>query len=368
MALDLGVTYAGKVDADTAEYPFGLPRNITTPGDDTGTPLEKAWMKDLYGFLHGLLVAASIVPSGTADDVIDSQYRDALEVLLAQRSELDVSAFLDAISPGSALIPVTGNRFPLGFRRGFAMERISSQTLKIHGHGYAKSADGLTDIEREFDVLKLLNATYADGSSVGGIAAGAFPASGWLWCFAMVRADGEVDYILDDNYAGSNIDADAAVIAAGYAFGDTNRRAIQQVYYDGAALIDFTVPLELDGDYFPIPQRIRWAVPFEDYSGGIATTPRQKLILAHAPPNAFVEFNAFFDSSNSGTLYLSEFGQDDTAPGSGALTLARGNNDDTANVAGLRMLTGPEGEIYARRSGLSSLALRICVQGYESLL
>lgn len=81
MAINPSSSYVGKIDttSDPTGYPYGKPRNITSPGDGTGTPLEAAWVSDLFGFQQALLDAGgSIVPSGTPDKVGASQYLTAL--------------------------------------------------------------------------------------------------------------------------------------------------------------------------------------------------------------------------------------------------------------------------------------------------
>lgn len=69
--------YPAQVDADAA-YPHGKARNAGSFQDGTGTPLEKDWLNDDWGFKQALLAAAGIAPSGTPDAVGASQYLDAL--------------------------------------------------------------------------------------------------------------------------------------------------------------------------------------------------------------------------------------------------------------------------------------------------
>lgn len=78
MALDIASKYPGKSNAATAAYPFGSARNITTPGDGTGTPLEEAWLNDLFGFQQELLASSGAEPNGAPDEVGSSQYVDAI--------------------------------------------------------------------------------------------------------------------------------------------------------------------------------------------------------------------------------------------------------------------------------------------------
>lgn len=81
MAINPETQYPGKIAPSTPDYPYGAARNITVPGDGTGTPWEAALVNDLFGFQQALLSAAGIVPSGSPEKVGASQYRDALHKL-----------------------------------------------------------------------------------------------------------------------------------------------------------------------------------------------------------------------------------------------------------------------------------------------
>jgi hypothetical protein len=79
MALNPSTKYPGQIlTSDPAGYPYGRPRNETTPGDRNGTPFEADWLSDLYGFEQALLTAAGIAPSGVPDKVGASQYLAAI--------------------------------------------------------------------------------------------------------------------------------------------------------------------------------------------------------------------------------------------------------------------------------------------------
>lgn len=85
MALIPSTSYAGQIDDSDPEMPHGKAVNETSEGANDGTPLEQAWLNDLWGFLQSLLVASGITPSGTPDKVGASQYLDALLTLTARR-------------------------------------------------------------------------------------------------------------------------------------------------------------------------------------------------------------------------------------------------------------------------------------------
>lgn len=81
MAINPGNLYPGKTAAPDADYPYGRARNVSTPGDGTGTPWEAALVNDLFGFQQALLEGAGIVPSGTPERVGQSQYLQSLRRL-----------------------------------------------------------------------------------------------------------------------------------------------------------------------------------------------------------------------------------------------------------------------------------------------
>lgn len=84
MAIDPSAEYGAQVDtSDPTGYPQGQARNISSPGDGTGTPLERKWVSDLWGFEQALLAAAGLTPSGTPDKVGASQYLEALQWQIA---------------------------------------------------------------------------------------------------------------------------------------------------------------------------------------------------------------------------------------------------------------------------------------------
>jgi hypothetical protein len=83
MALDPSTRYPSQTDAD-AGYPLGKARNAGSFQDGTGTPLERDWVNDLWGFEQALLDAAGISPSGDPDEVGASQYLDAVEAIAEQ--------------------------------------------------------------------------------------------------------------------------------------------------------------------------------------------------------------------------------------------------------------------------------------------
>lgn len=80
MALIPSARYPAQTDADPG-YPQGKARNAVTFQDGTGTPLERDWLNDLWGFLQALLGAGGVTPSGSPDAVGASDYLTALTAI-----------------------------------------------------------------------------------------------------------------------------------------------------------------------------------------------------------------------------------------------------------------------------------------------
>lgn len=83
--------YPGKITPSSADYPYGEARNISAPGDGTGTPWEAALVNDIFGFQQALLSEASVTPSGDPETATTSQYLQALRLLSSYRYDADTS-------------------------------------------------------------------------------------------------------------------------------------------------------------------------------------------------------------------------------------------------------------------------------------
>lgn len=76
--INLNEQYPNKTAGVTPNYPFGQARNVTLPGDRTGTPWDQALVNDLIGFQQAAMKAANMVPSGVPDNANTSQVLDAI--------------------------------------------------------------------------------------------------------------------------------------------------------------------------------------------------------------------------------------------------------------------------------------------------
>ena len=78
MSINPETEFPGKITPSSPDYPYGEARNITVPGDGTGTPWIASLVNDIFGFQQALLSSAGKVPSGTPDKVGASQYLESI--------------------------------------------------------------------------------------------------------------------------------------------------------------------------------------------------------------------------------------------------------------------------------------------------
>jgi hypothetical protein len=141
MALIPKTKYPANVDTSDASYPLGKARNVATAGDGSGTPLEKDWVNDLWGFFQAVLAAGSVVASGTPDSVGTSQYLSALRsaayAWTAQHTfTLDVN--YDAPKTFSRFIPLsTGKLSTAAMSAGLRYDSSLGSEQWIFSAGYS---------------------------------------------------------------------------------------------------------------------------------------------------------------------------------------------------------------------------------------
>lgn len=110
MAINPGTKYPGKVAPPTAGYPFSSARNVSTPGDGTGTPFEAALVNDLFGFQQALLSEVGATPSGTPDQVGASQYLDAIKGIILDTPDPTVLGLIAStvVHPAGTVLTLVG--------------------------------------------------------------------------------------------------------------------------------------------------------------------------------------------------------------------------------------------------------------------
>lgn len=79
MAINPTTSYPGRITAANAAYPYGSARDLTAPGDGTGTMLVSSWVNDLLGIIQSLLSEAGITPNNTSESVTNPQVLEAIK-------------------------------------------------------------------------------------------------------------------------------------------------------------------------------------------------------------------------------------------------------------------------------------------------
>jgi hypothetical protein len=146
VALNPNASYPTKTAAPTADYPYGAARNITTPGDLTGTPLDEAWLNDWFGFQAAAIDGLSGTPSGSSDTALVSQVWDAIERLCPPGS-IVMGPLISGDPTVSRLLPLSGQvvqitQFPKLVDVAYVGDGNNS-TVAAAGGAFYKSSDSL---------------------------------------------------------------------------------------------------------------------------------------------------------------------------------------------------------------------------------
>lgn len=159
--------FVGRITAADADYPYGSSKNESAPGAGDGTPYLKARADDLFGFQQALLSAATLVPTGNADSVGESQYLQGIIQQVQGRASLyDDTGLADAY----ILERRADQQVPGGF---FVGQRIIFEAGNATTGG-AATVD-VSDLENEVAGTTVLSLKLPDGTTdpvAGDIAAG----------------------------------------------------------------------------------------------------------------------------------------------------------------------------------------------------
>ncbi len=72
------------------QYPYGEAKDEVTPGvSGDGTPFDEKWINDLWGFQAAILNEAKIAPNGNPDNVLRSDYLNAIKSIIVTSQNLE---------------------------------------------------------------------------------------------------------------------------------------------------------------------------------------------------------------------------------------------------------------------------------------
>jgi hypothetical protein len=162
MAIVPSDDYAGQITTGDGGYPEGKAKNVAVAGDGTGTPLEAAWVNDLWGWLQSLLARAGITPSGNPDEVGTSDYMDALDWMRVDERRVQTFDISVASQTGNDLNTEAGGTSGI-------------RDISVGNHGYIWYKTSLTQAQRwicdnpyDLDSATIVGSTltYDQGSNI----------------------------------------------------------------------------------------------------------------------------------------------------------------------------------------------------------
>jgi hypothetical protein len=173
MAINPGAQWPTKTTAPDANYPYGSSKNETTPGSSNdGTPHVKIRGDDIFGFQQAILQAAGIVPSGSADTAVNSQYLTALlQMMSGQAIEHTDTGAANAyvLNPTFTNMPTPAAYFD-GFTVRFKPANSSSlatATVNISGLGVKNIVNSTSTVISTFFEYELVYQAGSDDFRIG---------------------------------------------------------------------------------------------------------------------------------------------------------------------------------------------------------
>ena len=144
MAINLSSnpTTSGRITAASADYPYGSSKDETSPGAGDGTPYFKARADDIFGYQQWLLKKAGIVPSGTADTALVSQYGEAMLAIINELTAKDSQVCNDGVDKAVSK--------PFGHYEVLVAEQVN-QTVWLKNRPLKKGVDNTIELDLAMD-------------------------------------------------------------------------------------------------------------------------------------------------------------------------------------------------------------------------
>lgn len=166
--------FTGRYTAADSNYPYGSSKSETTSGAGDGTPYIKARADDIAGFQQAMLTEAGIVPSGSSDTALASQYLESLQVILNARTTThNIASDADytftttqnkynrfVVTDTGVLLTTTRNVIVGTAQKRFLVQNNTAQSLVFKtsgGTGITVAAGGNADLY--CDGTNVINAT-----------------------------------------------------------------------------------------------------------------------------------------------------------------------------------------------------------------
>jgi hypothetical protein len=76
--INLNGSYPSNSGLPDGNYPYGSARNVTTSGDNSGTPFVANLQNDIIGLQQYLVSEAGVIPNNTSDNAVTSQQFESM--------------------------------------------------------------------------------------------------------------------------------------------------------------------------------------------------------------------------------------------------------------------------------------------------
>ncbi len=132
----------GRITPGDANYSYGSAKNDSTGTTGDGTPIRASIMNDRYGFDQALLRASGIIPSGSAENQLESQYLQCIVEQSAGRAMMTFEA-VGSVADAYIVDASTNNQPPATPFSGLRItcllsnNNTGSTTLNAFGFGSA---------------------------------------------------------------------------------------------------------------------------------------------------------------------------------------------------------------------------------------
>lgn len=142
--------FPGKITPASSAYPYGEARDVTTPGDGTGTPWRQTLVNDMFGWQQALLTEAGVTPDDTPDAATRSQYLQSSQVLHGRQFD----TLTAALAKTADVLPVGTKVVTFANQNGGVVtqqwEVVGSGTGTVNGGNYIDTDDTTRQFKQIF--------------------------------------------------------------------------------------------------------------------------------------------------------------------------------------------------------------------------
>lgn len=175
MTINPALSFPTKTNAPDANYPYGSARNVSTPGDGTGLPLDQSWVNDFLGLQQQLLDDAGIVPSDVSDVVGACQTYQAMVNIMSPPGTIVTGMYNDTpLNLGLRLLELDGSfilhaDYPELTAATYVGDANNTAVATAEGSFYKSSvpAEGLPDINGDYMQLPNIRNRFIRGYDSG---------------------------------------------------------------------------------------------------------------------------------------------------------------------------------------------------------